>query len=351
MIAQTTILNLTYPPICLCDIRWAEQNNMDFIKKAISNSNLYMIGKKPKALFQCDAKASIDGWISFSISQNGKSCSGKINPALCARLYLDTEQHNYCCSVGKKCQIKFEYFPDKIWISVETPKFEKMVCYTPEAICQLKSKRAIFLHGFDNYKDFCNYELLYVGESVDQNTWNRIASSQSSHHKKSVILTDEKVIDNSSSIGEEIYLFPFKVSKIEHLNALMPGMSRKEVDRIVKISMMSEQQRHDFYIKTTLDAEKAYAHSLKTKYNKTTFKKYPFSTNGLHDENLNRYCFVIKEDLHFSTQFAEINGSTDIYDGNTDTIMIDNSKGAEKVYIAKLEKFISFDELIPMSAV
>lgn len=56
------------------------------------------------------------------------------------------------------------------------------------------------------------------------------------------------------------------------------------------------------------DAEKAFTNVLQTKYNTIRYAKYPRGEDGLHGEGLDRYGYVIDEDLTFRTTTTTIRG-------------------------------------------
>ena len=70
-----------------------------------------------------------------------------------------------------------------------------------------KSKSQVFIKGFDNYLDFFDFKIHYVGKT-SKNIFDRLSKG---HHARGDILSSERTVDEKSILGEELLVLPFKV--------------------------------------------------------------------------------------------------------------------------------------------
>lgn len=88
------------------------------------------------------------------------------------------------------------------------------------------------------------------------------------------------------------------------------------------------------------DAEKAYIHIVKSKYNSVKYKDYPLGKDGLYNTGLTRYGYAIGEDITFITDTQEIVGRYDPrtkFAGKADLILVEG----DEVSLMKASDYIT----------
>lgn len=131
---------------------------------------------------------------------------------------------------------------------------------------------------------FCTYEMLYVGECVNEELTTRFKA----HHALQEMLIEERAISIGFDKTDEIILFPCAIN----------GYTFSRINGESNPLELKKALTNDFDFGTkeiTLDSEKALVHNLSPKYNKVLFKNYPESADGLYNTDANVYSYYISE--------------------------------------------------------
>ncbi len=80
--------------------------------------------------------------------------------------------------------------------------------YSTESLLFAKWRGDKRIKGLDNYRDFTQYDLHYVGISTDQDSYQRLLAN--AHHKRVAVLSNETQYIPDARLTDEVYLFFFK---------------------------------------------------------------------------------------------------------------------------------------------
>jgi len=311
-------LDLIYPPTSARDFAYIKKD--DEMQHCLANSKLYLIVQRPEITFE---NVYIDNTnITFDLVQ--KSTSHKINTCVfCFRnemilqkyineeididICWNIEEPNRKAPYNNVAGFKFSY-SDKFlfWIS-------------PERLIYLYLRDKVQVDGFENVKMFNQFYVHYVGKATDQDIWKRLTG----HEKLQDILSKEIPISYESLPANEIIILFFSLSEAKSSTII----SGKEIDSLSVPELektILDSSRIPATNKIMLDAEKAFVHILNPKYNEVKFEKYPFSKDGLYNENFTAYSFKIKYEMELRYKNNSILGSSD--DLYSDIIIILNNK-------------------------
>ena len=173
------------------------------------------------------------------------------------------------------------------------------------------------LLGFDGYRGFATYELLYVGIAREGDSYDRLVAG--GHKKRLAILSNELQRFATSRVTDEVYLFLFAVEPL--------FISTYELDHSFA--------DHDFTAmpippkQIVVDAEKAFVKLMDPRYNDVKYKGYPKGRHGLGSKGLQRYAYVIGEDLTFETPAGRMQGGYDPgigWSNEADAIMVEGDE-------------------------
>lgn len=259
-------LKLLFPPLSNQEADWLKKDKE--IQKILSKSNLYMIGQREEIFFDVATIECHDAAISFCI-KNRQTLSGRIFFDL-----SDYPKDTINLEIGPKIikiiegnnEVKGWFTPDKVlWeISHSSPLFKII-----EEV---------------RFDDLFEFELLYVGISKTNDSLTRLFLKP--HGARTEILSNIVQKGLNSRVTDEITIFFFDVNHF-NINSFEGNIDclGYESNRIRVIS----------------DIEKAFINIMSPRFNKERYLSYPNSKDGLEIENLNGYCYSIKEELIFYT--------------------------------------------------
>ena len=313
---QITKLTLAHSPISIeradLTLKLNEIERQDFLK----NSQLYMLVHREKLEFSSitvhkegmfvvisNTKVKMTGWISH------KYFTSRIFPD-----WEKTKDIKHCDIQYNKDEIKY-IFDD---IKDGNPGY---VSLYPEDILFSQSRNENIFAGFDNWRDGCNYELLYIGISHQHNTFNRLIKN--THKAKTECLIYERPINPNALISEEIFILPFIIDNDSTLGVSILDSNASEQD--IEEMLSRSQRMTEITAKTVRDAEKAFINIMRPPYNEQNYHNYPESTDGLATENLERYMFFINEDMSLLTEKNQFVG-TRIEKNKCNYLCVDKNK-------------------------
>lgn len=153
------------------------------------------------------------------------------------------------------------------------------------------------LRGLDDYRRCATYELLYVGISREEDSFTRLVDR--AHEKRVRILSNESPLASGARITDETMLFFFDVDPIR-IHTLNTASDAGDLEEFLNPTFNKNR--------IIADAEKAFTNVLQTRYNTIKYANYPRGLDGLHVEGLDRYGYIIDEDLTFRTATTTIRG-------------------------------------------
>jgi hypothetical protein len=288
-------LRLVYPPVSNQEAEWLKADGE--VEKMLRRSDIYMIAQRREAKFQWDTERTFRGvGIPFSLEIPGVakgegffSIENDFRNSDTAR-YEFGEKYIRVCDPPKGQ--KFEELPDRLG---PDQLGEVLWWYSTESLLYSKWRGDPRIKGLENYRDFTEYELLYVGISTEQDSYERLLAH--AHHKRVAVLSNETQLVPDARLTDEIYLFFFASDPLfihsfdEISDASSFGMNIP----------FTEKQ-------ASADAEKAFTKFLDTRYNEIKFKSFPKGKQGLYDVGLSRYAHVIAEDISFTTETTTFRG-------------------------------------------
>lgn len=305
-------LRLAYPPVSNFEAESVKE--VLGVEQMLRESDFYMIGTRAEAYLESPT-VSNNSTVTVTIAaedRHGRGISDEVHLDL-QQLANDTIgglPDDITMDGGRK-HIRFWPGHDLNFADGSVEPFE---WFTTEKLIHDRGRGIAGISGFDTFRDFATYELLYVGIAKTADTYDRLFNG--AHHARQRILSVESPRRQGSRVTDELVLFAFTVEPLvirtwspDHGSA---GLGQDEWDVLRK--------------KVVIDAEKAFVHLLNPQYNVTRFASYPKSADGLYGTKYRRYGFAIGENMTFTSGDLSIRGSwrPDIggFDGTEDTIVV-----------------------------
>ncbi len=284
-------LRLVYPPVSNQEGEWLKEDSE--VEAMLRRSDIYMIGQRREAKFIWDEQ-NVLGFgvlggqgVRFRFEIPGVATSN-------VELSIENDLHQHgtvVYDVGNKhvrCSLKpksGEEIGEVVW------------WYSTESLLWSKWHGDPRIKGLDNYRDFTEYDLHYVGISTDQDSFQRLLAN--AHHKRVAILSNETQYVDDARLTDEVYLFFFQSDPLfVHTFDAVEDFSNFGMNM-----PFTEKQ-------ASADAEKAFSKLLQPEYNTIRFKTFPRGKNGLYEAGLARYAHVIGEDITLRTSTAHFRGSS-----------------------------------------
>jgi hypothetical protein len=229
----------------------------------------------------------------FEVRQKG-------NPSV-LKCQMPIYQENIASDPEKEIKFRFEYAypkPDPMPQGFPQGNIRNLLLfYQDEAfICWISAENFIqnYLNGAIEaviegpVDDFLNYKVHYVGKATEQEVWRRLTG----HSTLQDILSIEYPLHYGSLPTHEIALLFFKVKDGIGLHSIS---THDEITQDVINSVLGNNQPSQRTI--SVDAEKALINAMQPKYNKTFYKNYPRSTDGLFSYDLDGYYYQIRSHI------------------------------------------------------
>ena len=344
--AMFSYLELVYPPISNQEAEWLASDPS--VAETLRQSDFYFIGMRSEAFFDVPAP---DGTppsepVSSAVPAAGDGASNEVPRAIAERwreqaasepvavtrepgdpyfdeLHLGIGTGSLYDRVVIRPSVFSELSADaapagwdltveaelgaklvRLWVD-KVPDRNKMdqgfllQWFTTEKLIFDRSRELRGIDGFDRYRDFATYELLYVGIAKETDTFARLFGK--AHSGRQRILGNEYARRVGSRVTDEMVLFAFR---------LVPFRIR-EIDPATPFSVMTKESWQAYQKRVTADAEKAFIHLLDTRYNEVKYPNYPRSKDGLWEVGHQAYGYAIAENLTFVTQGATFRGGRD----------------------------------------
>ncbi len=293
-----------------CDFLWEDEGTRSFLKQ----SKLYLIGQRSEVFFENFAGDDDHGITFDLVGQNQKRLPG-------IRLHLsqmfEPPKDGFEIDAGKKIvRVYGENQQLLKWWTVDKLLFEYW-------------RGDVIADGLESYRVFTDYDLHYVGISKEGDSFSRLFKN--GHEKRTKILSQERQLVPTASLTDEIFIFFFTVEPLG-FNTIM---SPEELGTILSEWIPDEKN-------LVADAEKALVKILDSEYNEVKYEGYPKGLDGIFDQGLSRYAYLIGEDMSFSTYNSSIRGLTfdpRCQDDSADLIAVEG----ENVRLYKKEDMIGGD--------
>jgi len=210
----------------------------------------------------------------------------------------DTTRSGLSVSLDDLCmcsdkEVEFEIGPQifRIWAFENVKRVREPLYWatTDKFLYDLWRER-FSVSGALDVRDFTKYQLYYVGISKKQDSFSRLFKN--GHKNRARILSNETQITPTARLTDEIFIFFFDVVDLgfgDGDEIDLPTATPKEW--------------------LVADAEKAFVKILDSKYNEEKYENYPLGGDGLYGKGLDRYGYIIDEDIEFVTARRSFRGA------------------------------------------
>jgi len=274
-------LQLVYTPFTNQEGEWLWED-LD-VREYVKESKLYMIGHRSVLTFEDVELNMEDLSVRFRLKLDEK-----LSP------YISVSIQNHIT----RAEEVFLELGEKLIRIRDCNNTEKVyLWFTPDKFIfdYWRNRVIVTVDGEFNHRDFTNFELYYVGISIEHDSFSRLFKN--AHHGRLKILSNANTKSFGSRLSDELMMFLFDVD-ITNINVL-----QDEKDFEEELFYRTEDKNAVF-----ADAEKAFVSLLQTKYNKIKFENYPMGADGLYFEGLTRYVYSIAEDITFYTDDIVFHG-------------------------------------------
>jgi hypothetical protein len=307
MNAMVTMLQLVYPPVSNQEAEWVKTDPA--VEALVRSSDFYLIGARASMTFD-DPRHDGQGRVTVRISTGGGLRDEVVlDPAVLATEALRAAPESIVFDFGPKIMKFYAGTTDE----VEAGTADLFEWFTTEKLIYDRGREIAGIDGFDKFRDFGTYELLYVGIAKSTDTFERLF--EGAHHARQKILSNEWPRRQGARVTDEIVLFPLRIEPI-----VFRSLSEGDVPTTV-----TSAEWQEFRKKIVIDAEKAFVHLLDPQYNVEKFARYPRSKDGLWGHGYQRYGFVLSDNLTFTTTDSTFRGSRNatlgIHDNYADMIV------------------------------
>ena len=284
-------LSLVYPPMSNQEAEWVKSD--PHVEERIRKSDLYLIGARNEATFHPTISNEKD--VRFTIT-TGDNLSDEVI------LIASELAHDALGYVPDFISVDFgpklvQFFDGKLADVDQSPDVEPFAWFTTEKLIHDRGRDVAGVRGFNRFREFAKYDLLYVGIAKSTDTFSRLFDG--AHQARQRALSNERPRRTGARVTDELFLFPLKV---------VPLVLR-ELDVGDSLSSKSYQDWVAHSKTIVVDAEKALVSLLGPDYNVEQFRSFPKSTDGLYGYGYERYGFVLAENMTFATVDQSFVGS------------------------------------------
>lgn len=309
--SQIAFLETVFPPFTNRNVKILTDKANENVAQILRRSNFYMIAARPETKFVNYAIVEGSGKFKVDIQIGGTIVDSGV---------IDVSKLEYINKVEHPIVVTTE---QAILIDTTKKGTHAKVWLTPDSVYWNAARGEPYISGFQNHREVCNYDLLYVGIATEQDSYARLIKK--AHHARQRILSEEPQRNPGAHLSDEIILFLYDIEPfaIQTISA--------DDDDDFDFFHGAEKQ------KIVKDAEKAFVKLLDPYYNSVKFKAYPLGKDGLYGEGIDSYSYAICENFIFNTPSARFKGkySEQSFDNEQDFI---NVEGDEvKVYFSGVD--------------
>ena len=291
MRASLNFLKLVYPPMSnqLGEWLFRDPGVRDFVKR----SNFYMLAQRHEVLFENYLVDEPTRQFRFDLVCGGASARG-----------LSVDMGPLLGGFDDAYEVQAGERIFKL-MNCQDMNGEPIYWATTDKLLYDFWRHKVAIRGHVDVLQFTRFELYYVGISKKHDSFTRLFDS--GHKSRLKILSNEAQFTPTSRLTDEIYIFLFDVEDL--------GIKIVDDDDFSIPEALDKQ-------KLVADAEKAFISVLDCKYNEVKYRDYPSGSDGLADEGLTRYAYLIDEDIPFLAPGTEIRGAHGLLDRRRDPDMI-----------------------------
>ena len=281
-------------------------NDKDIIS-ALEHSLLYIIARRPLIQFRNYKIDNNNRIISFDLVKKD------VKIPLHCKFYIDS----YYDFKDKELRILHGSFTPDItkihgfkFYDAKTNDF--LLWFNAEKFLWLVSHNIIKANIIGDMFDFLTFDVLYVGKCTDENIMKRF----NGHHALQKILINEKIITEDYQHSHELVILPFEYKN----NSFITMYDSSNIENII----LDQQNIKNISNRTiAADEEKALIKCLNPKYNKTKYKSYPVSSDGLHNKNLGRKTYSFSENIRLKYDNGYILGNVNSFSPSVSFILVE----------------------------
>ncbi|WP_324824838.1 hypothetical protein [Sinanaerobacter sp. ZZT-01] len=273
------ILELTYAPLTIFE--FDNSRNDSYIYDCLTLTSLYVIAKRTLPIMKLRDGASNGFHLEISMencdSQVEIIMTQKDNPNLFGTGLSGIKRHSNLSNTSD------EYFHALTLIG-ENNRFIMHANF--DRLIHLASNGAIGIKTKGDFTQLLSYEVLYVGKCTDEHIFDRFKT----HHALLDILINEKIVPSGYDKVNDLLILPFCIQS-DVISVINGDTSEQQF-------IEAFSGNFAFNCKNiALDCEKALIKAMSPKYNKTKFKHYPKSQDGLYNKGLQFIAYKIGENL------------------------------------------------------
>lgn len=295
--------------------------NKDFLD-TFFDSHIYIIAQRKELIFN-NFSFSKELVLNFEVGQkdNNKIISCKL-PILQKNITTDLTKiielrlHDRRNTIEKKNEYPFNGTQGFSIQTKDLPNSTPKIIdwFSPDKLLQYYWKGNILANLSSDFKDFCQYNVHYVGKSTEQNICKRL----SSHSSFQEILTNENPLTFGNIPSNEIMLLLFRIKGSNTVVRWRQENSAKEMsDYLSEYLLPSEKS-------ISLDAEKALIKHLQPKYNKVLYKSFPKENDLINSDFHDTFFYSFSDPIKLIYNNGKIKG--DKLFSERDYIVVQNEK-------------------------
>lgn len=297
--AMINTLSLVYTPVSNQEADWLLQDAE--VEKLLRSSDFYLLGTRAEVQFDADSAGAVtvddDGRLHFTIAVGDIHDDVALDCPMLAEQALGIQPDVLTFEWGSKLVRLYAGTDDE----VKNGQAECYEWFTTEKLIWDRSRGKPGIIGFDRFREFATYELLYIGIARKSDTYDRLFAR--AHRARQRILTNEYPIRPGARVSDELILFALQVNPLVMREITDPndlggetfGAQQVDWDTLRKMAVA--------------DAEKAFISLLDPQYNIEKYAHYPRGADGLYGSGFERYAFVLIENLTLQTQNQTLHGA------------------------------------------
>lgn len=308
-------LELAYSPIC--NFEFNSLKSEPIIQDILSDSSLYIIAQRPILTFENIRLIDDECTLNFEIHQKGNPNILKVAlPFFQDQIATDLNKDVYFDIGSHDKNYKETLSPYGNIHGIKIYSEEKfLVWFSPEKFLTNYWRGEIIANIEGNIKLFTRYKVHYVGKATEQEIWKRLTG----HSTLQEILSIEYPLNFGHLPTHEVVLLFYKFKNNVQLHTW--DGNKAELDSMVSSLLCTDLPE----LKTIfLDAEKALINAMQPKYNRTQFKNYPHSKDGLYAFDYDAFTYSFTDPVTLIYGINEIEGGIDFMGG--DTIIVKENK-------------------------
>lgn len=273
-------LKLVYPPISNQCAEWLWEEPV--VREFVARSKLYMIAQREEVFFRDYRLNEETSRFEFSLAMGDE---------LAKDLSVNFDDLTLCSD--KVVEIEAGSQILRIWEIVNNERTSEPLYWATTDKFLYDIWRGRFeITGELDVRRFTKFQLHYVGISKSNDSFTRLFAN--GHKNRSRILGNETQFAPTARLTDELYIFLFEVTALQ-------------------VAVIEDEDNLDFDLigskeELAADAEKAFVRILESKYNEEKYLNYPKGKDGLFGKGLDRYGFMIDEDIEFVTASRSLRG-------------------------------------------